>query len=391
MLFFYYFLLILGIGYVAALIFLWIGLTRLSNPKHDWQPLVSVVIAGRNESSNVPGLVASLQAQDYPVNRFEVIYVNDRSEDDTTAQFSQFTKDDPRFKLINVTKAPQGIAPKKNALANGISHASGEIILTTDADCRPVPSWISSMINNFTDDVGLVAGFSPLELPDINSIARKLYALDSLSLACIAAGSSYWGKMATCSGRNLAYRKQVYEQVGGFQKVAQFISGDDDLFLHLISSETDWKVRYAFDSNALVPAFPVKSLNAFYHQRIRHASKGRHYGGQTTAALIAVYLFNLLLFVTVPLSLISAITSPIPLSVFGAKAFFEFLFLYTGARRVAKPKLLKVFWFAEILHIPYVVIFGAIGQFFKFKWKERASGARLSNKRMIESERKAAL
>lgn len=379
-------LLILVFFYCTAMLFLIIGLSRIPITKTKWQPKVSVIIAARNEAHNIPGLVQSLVQQNYPVDKIEFILVDDRSEDATSSRFRQLTNGDNRFKLISLTRINPGMAPKKNALDTGIQNATGDIIFTTDADCRPAKNWVLTMVSYFTDDVGLVAGFSPLELPDTRSLVRRLYALDSLSLACVSAGSAGWGRLATCSGRNLAYRKEVYQQLGGFSRIGRFVSGDDDLFLHLVVSETRWLVRYAFDCHTVVPSLPPNRFKLFFHQRIRHASKARHYSLKFTSILAGVYLLNLLLFLGMPLSIMLRTGLSIPFVVLAGKSLFEFVLLAKGAKKFKKMYYLNVFVLAEFLHIPYIVIFGALGQIARFNWKEATFKTQLDKKTLPEEE-----
>ena len=249
----------------------------------------------------------------------------------------------------------------------GVKHAAGEIILLTDADCVPPPGWISGMVQYFTPETGMVIGFSPNELPSLNTITAKLLALDSLSLAAVAAGTSGWGIPATCNGRNLAYRKIVFEEVGGFEKIKQFASGDDDLFLKLVLKETEWKIQYALNAELAVPTKTIKSFKQFFNQRLRHASKGLHYEWIKILVLFYVYFFNLLL-LFILFSLIVGFVY-LPLVCFAMKALVELLVLYIFSARMQRRHFLSVFPLASILHLFYVVFFGALGQLKKFKWK----------------------
>jgi len=369
-------LILLTLFYLGCLRSLLRGLKRLSLQTSDKLPTVSVVIAARNEARNINRCINALEAQDYPHKKTEIIIVDDRSEDATADIIRSRITKNSHLKLIQIKKRQPGLAPKKLALATGIGTATGEIIFTTDADCRPVPTWISTIMKSFTPKVGLVAGFSPLESEsDIKSLPQKLVTLDSLSLACVAAGGIGLGRAATCSGRNLAYRKLVYEQVNGFSKISKHISGDDDLFLHLVSQETDWKIHYVLQPNALVYSDPAPDFATFFNQRTRHASKGKHYHFWLTSILILVYLFNLMLLIGGLSCLLGGIL-PIFIKVmaiivisFALKAASEYCLLVKGARLVHKQYLLKVFPIAALLHIPYVVIFGLLGTFKTFSWK----------------------
>lgn len=366
-------LVLLAMGYIAILVRFIIGMNRLKPGTQSQQPMVSVVIAARNEEENISACLNGLASQDYPADKYEVLVVNDRSTDRTQERIKAFVQKDARFRLVNITEASPEMAPKKWALDTGIRHSLGEIILTTDADCIVRPGWISAMVRYFENDVGIVAGFSPLDRFLSSSFLQRLIALDALALAGIAAGSFGVGYPLTCTGRNLAYRKSVFRQVGGFEAIGHFTSGDDDLLLHRIRRKTDWKCRYAVDPDSVVSSKPPTTMKAFFSQRTRHASKGRHYDAVLKIGLIAVYLMNALL-------LISAVLVrlwPLFIGVFLAKSLFEFVSIRKTALLFGQQKALMVFPIAALIHPLYILVFGLWGQFGNFKWKEDAYKARM--------------
>lgn len=365
-----FFTLILAIltgGYIVVLIWMSLGLYRIERSEVDTQPFVSVVVAARNEQHNIAGLLQALTAQDYADSQFEIIIVDDESDDDTAERVRSFP--DFRVRLLQTTERHRVVSPKKHAIQTGIRAAKGDIILLTDADCLPPPTWITGIVRLFSPHVGMVIGFSPAELPKLQRISDYLLAMDSLALAAVAAGTSGWGYPATCNGRNLAYRRQVYDQVGGFSRIGHFVSGDDDLMLKLVQ-QTEWKIRYAFKPELAVPTQMVKSVTQFAHQRLRHASKGFHYEVKKVAALIFVYLYNLCVFLSIPFALFAGLSWLVPVFALLLKAAFEWLPLFRFAQRMQRLHVLRIFPLAEMLHVPYVVLFGVLGLFVKFKWKE---------------------
>jgi cellulose synthase/poly-beta-1,6-N-acetylglucosamine synthase-like glycosyltransferase len=358
---------LLSIFYIFALLVILAGLNKLRLSISGDEPFVSIIVAARNEEKNISALLTALTRQNYPGQKYEIIIVDDQSQDQTAQIVNSFA--DPRIHLVETTNRDKVISPKKNAINLGIQKAKGEILLLTDADCVPPPTWIDGVVRLFTPDVGMVIGFSPCELPRLDFPLGHLLAIESLSLAAVAAGTAGWGHAATCNGRNLAYRKKVYDQVGGFDHIQHFISGDDDLMLKLVQA-TDWKVQYAYDPRLTVPTRLADSAGQFANQRLRHASKGFHYNLSKVIGLLLVYLYNLMVFLTIPLALFQHISWWAPIFFFSLKALFEFTLLYQFAATMQRRYLLWIFPIAELLHIPYVVIFGALGPFKKFKWKE---------------------
>lgn len=363
-------LLCLSAGYAAVLLWIRAGLRRIPRQFSDEQPRVSVVVAARNEAANIPALLRALLAQNYPTDRYEILIVDDQSLDDTAALVRNCL--DSRVHLLQTANRQQVRSPKKNALHLGIENASGEIILLTDADCLPPPGWVSGVVRRFTSDVGMVIGFSPCELPELRHFSDYLLALESLSLAAVAAGTSGWGFPVTCNGRNLAYRRRVYEEVGGFSRIEHFLSGDDDLFLSLVQ-KTSWRIRFADDPALIVPTQRLESMRRFMHQRLRHASKGFAYSVKKVIALVVVYFYNVLI-MAAPVALLNGLPLTVPLLALTLKIGADYLLLRRFAARMQRKSFLKAFLPAELMHIPYVVIFGALGPFIQTKWKEPSAG-----------------
>ncbi|MCI0513247.1 glycosyltransferase [candidate division KSB1 bacterium] len=368
--------------YLLAMNYLMQGLRRLKRGQATSEPSISVVVAARNEAANITRCVTALLHQRYPVEKFEILVVDDRSTDHTADLVREIARTHSQLKLISITATPPEMAPKKYALATGIQAAKGELIFTTDADCTPLPDWLKITARYFEPAVGLVAGFAPLEsrTASRSNWLQKMYGLESLALACVAAGGIGKQRPLTCSGRNLAYRKQVFEAVGGFARIGQHISGDDDLFLQQVAATTNWEIRYVFEAAALVYSPPPANFTLFKNQRTRHASKGRHYQPWLTGVLGGVYLYNFMLW----LGLIAFPFLPIQpvfilLVSLALKIAAEFGLLLRGAQLFRKRYLLWVFPLATLAHIPYVVIFGCLGAFKTFQWKDQTFQAQIEN------------
>src|SRR4051812_23850727 len=122
-------------------------LKRLANlpgpPPATW-PRVSIVFAARNEAATLLHAVPTMLAVDYP--DFEVIAVNDRSEDRTGDLLEQLAAANPRLKVVHVTELPEGWLGKNHALAEGSTHATGDWILFTDADIHFTPGTLQRAV-----------------------------------------------------------------------------------------------------------------------------------------------------------------------------------------------------------------------------------------------------
>ncbi len=355
--------------YAVTVLSLAFCLARYHPKKTGRKPFVSVLIAARNESGQISQCLKSLLVQTYDQDLFEVIVIDDRSTDDTAANVLSLEKQFRYLKLVTVDKVPADVAPKKFALDQGIKIARGEVILCTDADCRPEKEWISGIMECFTDEVGMVVGYSPIEPKDRFSLVENFLALDSLALASVAAGSSAWGGTLTATGRSLSYRKRVFEEVGGFSKIARFVSGDDDLLLGLIR-KTKWRIAYCLSNHSQVHTDPPGSFRKFANQKIRQASKGRQYSPKMILGLILFLVFNLLLITYVPWKGISGQGAMIHVIPWLIKIGSDAVILTAGAWRFGKWSYLKMYPVIAVLHPLYITVFGIWGQFGKFEWKD---------------------
>ena len=366
-------LIILTIFYFILSIWLFAGIKKLRKQDKlintpEVLPKVSIIVAARNEEKNIKQCVEKCAVQDYPNDKFEVIVVNDRSEDSTAELIEKITATYKNVRLINITELPEEYvnSGKKHALKKGIQNAHGEIFLLTDADCFPEPAWIKGIVQCFSEDTGVVVGHSPIKG---NGFINRLIQLDNLSIIAVAAGGIGGGYPILSVGRNFAYRRQVYEEIGGFEKIKDFSSGDDDLLLMLVRKHTDWKISFASKPESFVYTEPPKTIQEAIKQRMRWASKGLHYTIPMSLSLVAVFLYNLILFITIPLFFVNLLQSPVPLYSFIIKAVGDFIIIYQAARLLNESRLIKYFPLAALVHIQYLIFFGLYGTFGKVQWK----------------------
>lgn len=367
--------------YLVALVWLLRGLGRSAresaHPPHAGagNPSVSVIVAARDEAASIGACLSALRSQDYD-GRFEIIVVDDRSVDETGQIVETMMAEGGRaMQLIRAREDPPFACPKKSALAQGIAVSSGELLLFTDADCQPPPGWIRTTVSMFGDDVGLVAGYA---YPRSGTRWRdRLLALDNAAVGAMGAGSFGMGSPLACTGRNLAYRREVFEKLGGFADIGHLTGGDDVYFMRLVGEKaTSWRRVYNTQALNAVACDPGPShWRDLIQQKLRHAAKAGHYGGPAAALGVAVYLFHLLLM----LGLIRAVLEPptfgLLASVWGAKWGLDFALVWGFESSSRKDwRLLAVLPILEILYIPYVLLFVPLGHFGLFRWKAGGRG-----------------
>ena len=289
--------------------------------------MVSVLIAARNEAGVIGNCLTALSTQNYPSDLWEVIVIDDNSTDSTSSEVRSFRKAFEMLKLLSIEPPPPGIAPKKHALSKGIRAAQGEIILTTDADCLPPPSWISSMAKQFDEGVDAVAGFSPLSG---KGIAGTLGSFDALINGVVSAGSIGQGKPTTLAGRNFGFRRSVWLEIGGYGENIKGASGDDDLLLQRISNHGG-KVRFNTEASAQVLSTAQPSLSAWWRMKRRHISAGKRYEPLLVVFSAMLYLFQVGLIVSAILTLFGLFNPWHLLMIWGVKFAVDGFTVMKGA------------------------------------------------------------
>jgi len=364
-------LLLLTFFYFIILLWLGIGLQRLKkmpkSPNHGF-PTVALVVCARNEEQRLPRLLQALARQDYPADRLEICLVDDRSTDCTGELIAAFAAAYDNVIPLRIDDTLANFAPKKRAIDTAIRRTTGEIILLTDADAEPGPLWIQEMARVFTPEVVMVCGYSPYA--PRTTFWQKILALEYFSHAAVAAGGSGHGRPLTCTGSNMAYRRGAYFRIEGFDGIAHWISGDDDLLLHKMCAARIGKIHYVAHPATHAPVRPPNSWREFQSQRTRYASKSLHYEPLLTLSLALFFLLNLSIGAGWFSIFIAGWNFFIPtLLIIAIKAAGEFLYLRRAAQIFGEKKLFAVFPLAALLHPFYVVYFAARGQFARFTWR----------------------
>jgi len=358
----------------VALSFL-VGLFRVPQSKSATsQPPISVVIAARNEATFIGALLDDLRNQTYPTDRFEVLVVNDASTDETAAIVNRHAEQHANVQLLHVGDAFPQMAAKKRPMSVGLQAAQGEWIVTTDADCRVPPTWLAAMATYMHPNVGAIVGFSQLKTPNADlSPFERLQAFDFLTLMGAAAGAVGIGFPLAASGQNLAYRKSLFERVGGFQSIAHRPSGDDVLLLQLLRRARGGRIGFAIAPESFVSTWRSETPSSFWQQRRRWASNAivqLRLNPAFFAYIACVFAANgLILFGLIAATITGKVQ--IPLACWFAKAVIDLLMAAKAAHVFGRADLLVSFFLWEILQAPYTVCVGLLGTLRGFTWKER--------------------
>ena len=353
----------------------WSHLPFFKLPDNQPTTFISVIIAARNEENNIPALMQSLANQRYPKSLYEVIVVDDHSTDDTLSLLRNNSYPGLPLNALSLSDHIDSRAPvrsyKKKAIEAGIGTAKGSLIVTTDADCRFGEQWLESIAAFY---VATQAKFiaAPVKIMTRPSLLGIFQSLDFITLQGITGASVSKRFHSMCNGANLAYEKKVFEEVHGFDGIDNIPSGDDMLLMHKIYKEYPDRVFYLKAKEAIVYTEPAASWKAFFHQRIRWASKADSYDDKRIFwTLLLVYLVNVCFLVAAVAACWQNIWLFFCLILLLAKVLIEFPFVHAAAIFFDQGALMKYFPFLQPLHILYTIIAGWLGKFGKYEWKGR--------------------
>lgn len=374
-------ILIVSVYFVMNLGLVWVWLNHKPYHQQSFNNSllsISVIIPVRNEAQNIISLLKDLEKQSYAKDKFEVIVADDDSTDNTLALLKEYQKVTSIRLLINPLPPKENNAsPKKRAINSSIQLASGDLIVTTDGDCRVGEHWLAT-IAQFQAEKGAYLVSSPVTfINDANSFTKSLWqkiqTIEFSSLIGTGACAMLVNKPNMCNGANLAYMKWVFHEVGGFAGNENLASGDDEFLMHKIAAQYPDKVYFLKSQQAIVETQAHESLKSFYYQRKRWASKWRHYNNPITTALaVFIFLANFSLILTVILHLFSKISFENLLIIFAIKFSAELLFLMLVLSFLRKKSLIWLIPFVQIIYPFYVTFFGLVAQGKnEYVWKGR--------------------
>src|SRR5450631_618699 len=349
---------------------------------------ISVLVPARNEDKNIGPCLDSLSCQSYPKDLYQVIVIDDHSTDRTwEIMESLFYPDMFRMSLRLADYEPEGNgvrAYKKIAIDTGIRFATGDLIVTTDADCQFHPDWLRT-IAGFYEATGAKFIAAPVRIGSdpadgtgqagrgiAASFLSIFQTLDFITLQGITGASVYKRFHSMCNGANLAYEKKAFHEAGGFRGIDSIPSGDDMLLMHKIYLKYPEQVFFLKNQQAIVSTKPETSLSNFVNQRVRWASKADQYDDKRIFwVLLLVYIVNLLFGALLVAGCWNSLYWWLLLILLLVKTAIEYPFVRSVAAFFGQQKLLVYFPAMAPFHILYTVVIGWLGKFGSYRWKER--------------------
>lgn len=363
---------LLTLIYVTVVLFFRRGWLRILHFKNgDSKPVtkVSILIAARNEESKIAHTIQDILEQTYPSELWELIVVDDHSTDKTPDIVQSFA--DRGVKLLKLNEKEKLNSYKKKAISEAIQMAEGELIVTTDADCRMNKDWLTTIVSYYNEN-NLKLVSSPVIYNEEKSFFERLQTLEFLYLIGLGASSIGNRIPSTCNGANLAYRKDVFNELGGFRGIDDLASGDDELFLHKVASRYPDGIGFCKSAEAVVYTDAKANLKEFIRQRKRWASKSTRYKNKNIVLLgISIWAFNLIILVNLLLGIYNSLYLLSALLSLLLKLIAEWMFLSPVTAFAKRRELLWYLPLLTVIHIVYIIYIGIAGNSGKYVWKGR--------------------
>lgn len=364
--------LLLALLYLGVMMYVVVGWNTLKRPQiksEGYVTRVTVLIAARNEEESIHLTIDDILAQDYPKHLTEIIIVDDHSTDRTSAIIASYAEQGVRLLQLNEDKPLNSY--KKKAIAEAIKLSNGELMVATDADCRMGTKWLSSIVGYYEEEHPLMIS-SPVSFFEERSFFERLQSLEFYSLIATGAAFISNGHASTCNGANLAYRKDVFYEVGGFKGIDDLASGDDELLLQKVAAKYPGRIGFLKWYDAIVYTHAKHNFKSFMQQRRRWASKSVKYKDKrVVAVVVGLWLFN----VSVVLNLLGGFYD-IHFASVGAMQILMVILIgvslfFTVTRFFKRRDLLWLLIPVCVLHIIYFVYIGLLGNKGKYMWKGR--------------------
>jgi len=359
--------------YVILFIFLIKGWLRIKQSfyvvKTVYQTKVTVLIAARNEEAGIHKTIEDILAQQYPKELMEVIIADDHSTDRTAEIILSYAN--RGIKLLQLKEDKALNSYKKKAISEAIRSSTGDLMVATDADCRMAPHWLQSIVSRFEESDVLMLS-SPVAFFEDKNLFERLQTLEFSAFIGLGAATIGNKKASTCNGANLAYKKSVFNEVGGFKGVDDLASGDDELLLQKVAATYPGRIGFLKQREAIVYTYAKPTWEEFKQQRRRWASKSVKYKDKSIVALaVGFWFFNVVILVNLVAGIFDLYYLKIAVVQLLLKILVEGIFLLLIASFFKRKKLLLLLPLGSLLHVFYVVYIGIIGNKSTYEWKGR--------------------
>jgi len=336
---------------------------------HDYEPTVkiSVIVAARNEEEMIGKNLRSILNNNYPADLFQVILVNDHSEDQTGLIARRI--DDKRLLVLDQKEGKSG---KKQALDFAIRQCTGELIITTDADCSMHKKWIRNIAYAYElYDYNIAT--STVVFEEGRNLVENYQVLDMSGMMAVTANGIFKNNYYLANGANLSFLKSSFLAVDGYSGNEKLASGDDMFLIQKMANE-NYNIGFIKSKESIVTTAPEKNMSDLLVQRKRWATKSKAYNDSGLKwILVLIFLFQLSILANIFLSfLIDGTLIFIALLQLFIKMVMDYMFLYSMATYFDRNESMKSFFGASFISI-FIVLYSGFVSLIPgtYQWKGR--------------------
>jgi cellulose synthase/poly-beta-1,6-N-acetylglucosamine synthase-like glycosyltransferase len=332
----------------------------------------SVIIPFRNETENLSKLLQSFLSLNYPKNLFEIIFVDDDSQDDSLLIIESFQLKHNFDNIKIIQNNRQTNSPKKDAISTAIKLAKYNWIITTDADCELPINWLSNF-NDFILEKSPKMIIASVNYLQPKSLLEGFQLMDFWSLQTATIGGFGIGKPFMCNGANLAYKKSIFIELNGFEGNDYIASGDDLFLMEKLQALEPNSIYYLKSKNSVVYTNAQKSWKLLFQQRLRWAAKSSAYKNIFSKIVgLIILLMNALVVIGLTFTLIGQLNYKYLLLLFIIKFIIDLVAINKSATFFNQKKLLKYYVFSSFTYPFFTISVVMYSLFFKYKWKGRS-------------------
>ena len=307
---------------------------------------VSILVCAKNEAENLKEFIPLILEQNYPT--FELVLINDNSNDDTLEVMKSFQLLHENVKIVNVKPIEAFWGNKKYALTLGIKASSNNFLLFTDADCKPLSkNWIKEMSSHFSNKKMIVLGYGAYKKN--KGFLNKLIRFETLLTAIQCFSYTKIGMPYMAVGRNLAYRKETFFEAKGFMNHMDVRSGDDDLFVNQVANTSNTAICVSKDS--FTESTPESSLSNWLNQKKRHISTAKFYKLKHKLLLGLFYLSQILFWSLSLILLLALFNWTIVLGLFLLRLTAQYIVIGLSAKKLNEQDTIAILPFLELFLI----------------------------------------
>jgi cellulose synthase/poly-beta-1,6-N-acetylglucosamine synthase-like glycosyltransferase len=372
------FITVISLIYISLIISLIVGFKKLKSftPQKEFGNIgFSIIIPFRNEANNIPELAQSLLPLNYPLDQFEILWIDDDSTDNSVEIIKKWQNKISNWTIIKNHRKTN--SPKKDAINTAINLSKFDWIVTTDADCIVNKNWLQSFAKfidskkKTTDQsVSLIAG--PVSYKINNTFIQQFQNFDFMSLIGSTIGGFGINKPFLCNGANLAYKKEAFFKVNGFVGNDNIASGDDIFLLEKMLNYNPNGVLFLKAEDAIVTTKPETTFGKLLSQRIRWASKTSSYKNNFGKGIgLSVFMMNLSIIILAILSIINHEYLYSFLSIFIIKLGIDFILIHITKKFFKQPHAILTYILSAICYPFFIILVAFLSLFKSYNWKGR--------------------